>query len=94
MNFQIGSEKNNILHHNQKINIREVQSEEDNEDSETQTPFQMQMNIKFNKQLAQSNQGALKQSSNIVRLPSIARLSLNNSPFDEANYNYVLKDQF
>lgn len=55
MNFQIGSENNNILHHNQKINIREVQSEEENEDSETQTPFQMQMNIKFNKQLAQSN---------------------------------------
>jgi hypothetical protein len=61
MNFQIGGENNNNnVHHNQKLNIREMQSDEENEDSDMQTPFQMHMNIKFNKQLAQSNQGALK----------------------------------
>lgn len=60
MNFQIGSENNTNTHHNQKLNIKEQHSDEENEDFETQTPFQMHMNIKFNKQLAQSNQGALK----------------------------------
>jgi hypothetical protein len=35
MNFQIGSENNTNLHHNQKLNIKEMHSDEENEDFET-----------------------------------------------------------
>lgn len=89
MNFLIGAENT------AKSNPKQYIDEDNQEGEESYSPFQNHhIKIKVNKQLlAQSNQGALNQGNNMVRLPSIARLSLNNSPFDEANYNYVLRDQ-